>query len=86
MIGLQILNKNDERRDILASLISEKDSDKKQLLKEVNHQVVLINQFSTLLDDNLKRDQEKLDDAKDADKLIALKKAGRNTSVLDIDP
>ncbi len=74
VIGLQILNKNDERRDILASLISEKDSDKKQLLKEVNHQVVVINQFSTFLDEKLKRDQEKLDDAKDADKLIALKK------------
>lgn len=73
VIRLQVLNKNNELRDILASLIDTKDSDKKLLLEQVKKQISFVKEANKYLDDKLTRDQKALDKAKDAEKLISLK-------------
>ncbi|KPA53944.1 mechanosensitive ion channel protein MscS [Photobacterium leiognathi subsp. mandapamensis] len=73
VIRLQVLNKNNELRDILASLIDTKDSDKKLLLEQVKKQISFVKEANKYLDDKLARDQKALDKAKDAEKLISLK-------------
>lgn len=73
VVRLQILNKNNELRDILASMIKSNDVDKKLLLTQVDKQVVFVREANKFLDEKLTRDQEVLDKAKDADKLVALK-------------
>ena len=86
VVRSQILNKNDEVRDILASLIAKKNSDKKLLLEQVNKQVIFVQQANKFLDDKYTQDQEALDKAKDADKLVALKslQETRNNSTMII--
>ncbi len=73
VVRLQILNKNNELRDILSSMIKSNDVDKKLLLTQVDKQVVFVREANKFLDEKLTRDQEVLDKAKDADKLVALK-------------
>lgn len=73
VVRSQILNKNDEVRDILASLIAKKNSDKKLLLEQVNKQVIFVKRANKYLDEKSIIDQDALDKAKDADKLVALK-------------
>lgn len=73
VVRLQLLNKNKELRKTLTDLIDDKKADKKLLLKQVEQQIKFAAEAEKFLQTKVERDQKDLDNAKDTDKLVALK-------------
>ena len=73
VVRLQLLNKNKELRSTLTELINDKQANKQLLLKQVEQQIKFAAEAEKFLQHNVERDQKDLDNAKDTNKLIALK-------------
>ncbi|MHA6605080.1 mechanosensitive ion channel family protein [Photobacterium damselae] len=74
VVRLQLLNKNEQMRDVLSGLVANHtEEDKDKIVGQVRQQIQFIGTATTYLNKKIKDDEKKLDKASNEEKLLAQK-------------
>ncbi|MBA5681814.1 mechanosensitive ion channel family protein [Photobacterium damselae subsp. damselae] len=74
VVRLQLLNKNEQMRDVLSELVANHtEEDKDKIVGQVRQQIQFIGTATTYLNKKIKDDEKKLDKASNEEKLLAQK-------------
>ncbi|ARR49587.1 mechanosensitive ion channel family protein [Photobacterium damselae subsp. damselae] len=74
VVRLQLLNKNEQMRDVLSGLVANHtEEDKDKIVGQVRQQIQFIGTATTYLNKEIKDDEKKLDKASNEEKLLAQK-------------
>ncbi|HIF9056495.1 TPA: mechanosensitive ion channel domain-containing protein [Photobacterium damselae] len=74
VVRLQLLNKNEQMRDVLSGLVANHtEEDKDKIVGQVRQQIQFIGTATTYLNKKIKYDEKKLDKASNEEKLLAQK-------------
>ncbi|HIF9195633.1 TPA: mechanosensitive ion channel domain-containing protein [Photobacterium damselae] len=74
VVRLQLLNKNEQMRDVLSGLVANHtEEDKDKIVEQVRQQIQFIGTATTYLNKKIKDDEKKLDKASNEEKLLAQK-------------
>ncbi|MDP2514605.1 hypothetical protein Q8W17_06965 [Photobacterium damselae subsp. piscicida] len=74
VVRLQLLNKNEQMRDVLSELVADHtEENKDKIVGQVRQQIQFIGTATTYLNKKIKDDEKKLDKASNEEKLLAQK-------------
>ncbi|HIF9357804.1 TPA: mechanosensitive ion channel domain-containing protein [Photobacterium damselae] len=74
VVRLQLLNKNEQMREVLSGLVANHtEEDKDKIVEQVRQQIQFIGTATTYLNKKIKDDEKKLDKASNEEKLLAQK-------------